>query len=377
MLESLHLTNVGPAREMKIELAPRLNLITGDNGLGKSFLLDVVWWALTRKWPHDLNRRLVSGYPARPRDRQKPASIRLQLRAKAKRIAYETSYDADEEAWLGKPGRPWNPGLVLYALADGSFAVWDPVRNYRKTQDSIQVQDRLRGYVFTPREVWDGLIVDLHRRPTRVCNGLIADWARWLEQRGDAAARMEELLGLLAPDNEGMGVGPLVRLSVYDARDYPSMRMLHDDAVPVVQASLGVRRVVAQAYMLLWSWIEHVRAAESFGESPTSQIVLIIDELESHLHPNWQRTILGAILQAAKLLYKHASIQLIAATHSSAVLASAEPFFDAERDSWFELTQERGNAALRKRPFVRDREPLGTPGPPAAPKVERSKKHER
>ncbi len=60
MLKSLRLKNVGPAPEM--ELAPRLNLITGDNGLGKSFLLDVAWWALTRRWPQELNDRLSSGY---------------------------------------------------------------------------------------------------------------------------------------------------------------------------------------------------------------------------------------------------------------------------------------------------------------------------
>jgi predicted ATPase len=45
MLESLHLKNVGPAPELRFEPAERLNLITGDNGLGKSFLLDVAWWA--------------------------------------------------------------------------------------------------------------------------------------------------------------------------------------------------------------------------------------------------------------------------------------------------------------------------------------------
>lgn len=44
---------------MEMELGTRLNLITGDNGLGKSFLLDVAWWALTRKWPHDLNPALT------------------------------------------------------------------------------------------------------------------------------------------------------------------------------------------------------------------------------------------------------------------------------------------------------------------------------
>ena len=50
MLERLELENVGPAPAMVLDLQRRLNLITGDNGLGKSFLLDVAWWALTRKW---------------------------------------------------------------------------------------------------------------------------------------------------------------------------------------------------------------------------------------------------------------------------------------------------------------------------------------
>jgi len=38
MLERLTLRDVGPIDELELELAPRLNLVTGDNGLGKSFL---------------------------------------------------------------------------------------------------------------------------------------------------------------------------------------------------------------------------------------------------------------------------------------------------------------------------------------------------
>src|SRR4051812_29392166 len=112
MLELLHLTNVGPAPEMKMELAPRLNLITGDNGLGKSFLLDVAWWALTRKWPQDLNANLTSGYAARPTDITKDATIGLVVESKSGRVEYESPYVPDEQAWKGKAGRPWNPGLV-------------------------------------------------------------------------------------------------------------------------------------------------------------------------------------------------------------------------------------------------------------------------
>ena len=75
MIESLRLRNVGPAPAMDTELAPRLNLITGDNGLGKSFLLDVIWWALTRRWPQEVNPHMNAGYAARPATPGEDATI--------------------------------------------------------------------------------------------------------------------------------------------------------------------------------------------------------------------------------------------------------------------------------------------------------------
>jgi hypothetical protein len=105
--------------------------------------------------------------------------------------------------------------------------------------------------------------------------------------------------------------------------------------------------------MLLWSWNEHVRAAELLGDTPTKQVVLLFDELESHLHPRWQRTILGSLLHVADSLHDDASVQLIAATHSPLILASAEPLFDSEKDAWFDLDLEWKNVILRKREFVR------------------------
>jgi DNA repair ATPase RecN len=50
MLEYLKLKNVALAPELQVNFAPRFNLIASDNGLGKSFLLDLAWWALTRTW---------------------------------------------------------------------------------------------------------------------------------------------------------------------------------------------------------------------------------------------------------------------------------------------------------------------------------------
>ncbi len=45
MIRKLALKDVGPARELKFSFAPRLNVLTGDNGLGKAFVLDVLWFA--------------------------------------------------------------------------------------------------------------------------------------------------------------------------------------------------------------------------------------------------------------------------------------------------------------------------------------------
>ncbi len=355
MIEQLHLENVGPSPKLTMDFAPRLNLITGDNGLGKSFLLDVAWWALTRKWPHDLNPLLTSGYPARPTDVKKPATIGFRVESKVKSVAYESTYVPRDEAWSGKSGRPWNPGLVIYAHADGGFSVWDPARNYWRRKGNVDVQERLPGYVFSAKEVWDGLVIEAGGKRAVACNGLLTDWASWVLEDGDNAEIMSELLSGFAPEGESLTVGPLVRLSVNDARNIPSIQTGYSPGVPIVHASSGVRRIVGLAYMLLWSWNEHGLAAQLLGEEPTSQVVMLFDEIESHLHPRWQRSILNSVLEIAKQLHTAATVQLIAATHSPLIMASAEPMFDAKKDAWFDLDLDRttGNVALEKRPFVR------------------------
>ena len=64
MIKHLKMSNIGPASKMELEFGKRLNLLTGDNGLGKSFLLDIAWWALTRRWPAEINPKLTAGKKA-------------------------------------------------------------------------------------------------------------------------------------------------------------------------------------------------------------------------------------------------------------------------------------------------------------------------
>ena len=354
MLERLELENVGPAPDMVLDLQRRLNLITGDNGLGKSFLLDAAWWALTRRWPRDLNPRLTSGYPARPRDIARPAKLRFALTTDAGNSkSFESRYSAQDESWTGQPGRPWSPGLVIHAHADGGFSVWDPARNYWKKKGKIDVQDRLPGYVFSPEEVWTGLVVPIQGKATKVCKGLLDDWSSWIRENGENARRMAEVVGTLTVRGEPCEVGPILRLSVDDAQDIPSIKTEYSNAVPIVHASSAVRRITGLAYMLAWSWSEHVRAATQLGVKVAGQVILLFDEIDAHLHPQWQRAIVPAILRVMDHLTNHDSgVQLIATTHSPLVLASVEPHFDEARDRLFHLDIRNGRVHLDVVPWA-------------------------
>jgi len=336
MLKTLHLNGVGPAPAMTLDFGERLNLITGDNGLGKSFLLDIIFWAMTRRWPGEVNKRLTSGRVALPRPSEL-GEISFSFAGKTATEQYTSRFDRQTQSWTGRPGRPANPGLVLYAMADGSFALWDPARNYWRTQAGTDVQERRSAYVFGPQEVWDGLVDE-----TGIfCNGLIRDVANWQREQGSAWHHFQYVLNKLSPSaDERLFMGKLTRISLDDARDMPTLAMPYGQDVPVVHASAGMRRILALAYLLVWAWEEHIKASELLARPSSNEVVFLVDEIESHLHPKWQFAVVQSLLDVVKDLSDEASVQLIVVTHSPQVMASLEPVFDASQDAWFDLDYE-------------------------------------
>jgi hypothetical protein len=325
MLHLLELRDVGPAPELSISLGSRINLITGDNGLGKTFLLEAAWWALTRTW---------AGYPLMPR-RGAEVDPRIEYRFDAKTGAkdYSAAYDFERLGWPLPKHRPADPGMVLFARVDGSFSVWDPARNYWKNAPSLGIEEpeRLAAYHFpTPQSVWDS---------GPFCNGLIRDWVSWQDKGGRAFTQLTAILGALSPSpSERLKPGVPVRIPD-DPRDIPTFETPYG-AVPILHAAAGIKRIAALAYLLTWTWQEHQRAVELKNKlSTTKQVIFLIDEIEAHLHPKWQRTILPAMLGVVQALglTDALQVQIIATTHSPLVLASLEPHFDAEQDSVFML----------------------------------------
>jgi hypothetical protein len=123
--------------------------------------------------------------------------------------------------------------------------------------------------------------------------------------------------------------------------------------VPLVLASAGMKRVISLAYLLVWAWQEHQRASVLLREPEADRVVFLIDEVESHLHPRWQRLFLPALLSAMNQLRSDVQVQVIATTHAPLVLASVEPEFDDVRDNLIHLIFDGTGVRIENQPWAK------------------------
>ncbi len=332
ILTYLEMDNVGPIDNLRLEPAQRLNLITGDNGLGKTFLLEIAWWALTGKW---------AGNPAYPNRKQQSAprgQIKYQVSGATIGKPQSVSYSAKRGEWPPPRNRATLSGLVVYARVDGSYAVWDPVgRQTKPEEEGILVFDR--------EQVWDG--------ENRRIEGLIRDWTKWQDNpdRFPYDTFLKVLARMSPPEMGPLVPGESVRLP-FDTREIPTIKHGYGE-VPIIHESAGVRHIITLAYLTVWAWNEHRIAAENFGLKSENRMVILVDEMEVHLHPRWQRIILPALLDVARLLSTTLDLQLLIATHSPLVLASAETIFDTSVDKLFHLSKSsNGKVTFSEVPFL-------------------------
>ena len=359
MLEYLEIENAGPADHLRLDLAPRLNLLTGDNGLGKSFLLDVIWWALVQKWPSDVNPKLMTGHLILPKDRAKEASLAFKETSKD---AVSKNFNRQNQNWT-HPHDYINSikqnHLTIYSQSDGSISIFDRSRNHQKFRENTRStfmsalpdfsQDVPYPYIFTPSEILSGAKFN----DIQICNGLIQDWSYWQREKDDNFTLLEKIIDILMKDNLDVEkIGNLVRVYVDDVRDIPSVKTSYGQ-IPITHASAGMRRILCLAYLLVWTWQEHIRASQLRDLPIAREIVFLIDELDVHLHPKWQRTIVKSLMKVMEVLAPEVKVQIIAATHSPLVMASVQPFFDPEQDAWFDLdlNRETGQVEVTKRPW--------------------------
>ena len=326
-LMAIEMSRVGPADKLRLDLGKRLTVIAGDNGLGKSFLLDVAWWAATGRW---------AGRPAMPFGREAADAARLsyELRTDAGRRTCYSRFEPRLQTWVHQRDYPQVPALYVYAGVDGTFSIED---DHQDETDEAPLN-------FTAREIWDG-------KPGRM-EGLVRDWVNWQLSSKVWFSVFERVLSHLSPSDLGTLQPAPPRRMPGDPRMIPIISHPYG-MTPVLYASAGVRRIMALAYVIVWAWQEHLLGSELRGVKPARRLLLLVDELDAHLHPFWQRTILPAILDIGKLLDKDLQTQIVVSTHSPFVLASLETRFDPSSDALYLLRLEDANVHLRREEFYK------------------------
>ena len=156
----LETAGIGPAASMNISFGDRLTIITGDNGLGKSFLLEVAWFALSGDWADSNSKALPTNFAS-----PKQPFIKFELSGDFGSKPQMVKYLKQPMDWEKPKTADAIPGLLIYARVDGSFAVWDPA-----TVGGASASKNTQ-LVFSREKIWDG-------EPGKI-EGLIRDWTKW------------------------------------------------------------------------------------------------------------------------------------------------------------------------------------------------------
>ena len=322
MLTNLNITNLGPSKELSFDFGSRLNFLTGDNGLGKSFVLDIVWWALTGAWPG-------ASRPMRPDDNQTESSKIAWLSASGREVSAQ--YDAKLSKWdVDKFSKSKNDGLVVYARMDGGFSI------HFSPTDRHWIPRQL-----SASEVWEG-----SRRGGKMqCEGFYRDVASWLQTDSPQGKMLRRAALALSPEKESMELIQPKRIYVDDTRLHPLLKMPYGE-VPVAECSAGMRRILALAYILTWACHEDAERSRLMKSPSTGGVTVIIDEIEAHLHPLWQRSIISALLKTIDDLNPGKPHQFHISTHAPLVLASLEPFYDETKDRLFHFKLDEDQRAV-------------------------------
>lgn len=290
--------------DAEVELDPRITVIIGENGAGKTTIAEAM---------ASLVHGDDEGLRAFPlRHGRERGSIELRDDAVGKRAAWWTREASGEE-------RRRLPDSML-VLAYG---------RYRRVEIPADVQALPGGLVvlgpewseeYTRARIKDDLTAIVRRRRTatlsRPDNHLLRDLGDYLlflhEHRGDPV--MDVTWDRLSKSLRELGEG-LEGIEVIEREDR-LVPVLRRRGLPLELRELsdGYQAILVIVFDLI------LRLMQSFpllSDPLTGPATVIIDEVDLHLHPRWQRAVVG---QLGRLF---SNAQFVLTTHSPAVIQGA------------------------------------------------------
>ncbi len=345
-INKLYLQNFRCYDDLEIDFDKKINVIVGENGKGKTAILDALAISL-EPYLHAFGCR---GRNMNDNDvrRIQEAGSAEQLRILRMKSKYPVTIKVEGE--LGDKVRVWQRQVKTYRGRTTSIHAKELAEYGKKLSDAVnnagdeKVILPVLAYYGTSRMWNDSKLlgrskkVDLPRNvgyeeclePSSSYNTFgqwfkyavlsAAEFARYVKETGKEDANPYENIlravrGAIITCLRSMGWSDIdysFALQNFVLR-HPEFGELTIDAL-----SDGARSVMSMAADLAYRM---VRLNPDLGSSAALETpgVVLIDEVDMHLHPSWQQTVLYDLQQAFP------QVQFIVTTHSPQVLSSVEP----------------------------------------------------
>jgi predicted ATP-binding protein involved in virulence len=306
-LARLRLENVGPFEDQTFEFNRRWNVLFGDNGVGKSSVLKAIAVALC-------------GQDARPHAEQlikadRPSStITLD-------VASEVSGVIEERRYITKLHRT-RTGADVESIPTRALEVenllsigFPPLRAMSDGRGSDSRMEEKAG----PDP---GDLLPLISGAPDIRLDKLKNWILDLENRRNASTDEVERASLSAALVEFFEVireltpGVELQLESIDIARKKVMVKTQDGVIPIDYVSQGTTSLIG------WIGVLWRRLLDMGGKQQSARAthaLVLIDEIDAHMHPKWQQTLPVDI----RRLFP--SLQVFATTHSPLIVPSLEP----------------------------------------------------
>jgi energy-coupling factor transporter ATP-binding protein EcfA2 len=302
-ISAVKLVNIGPFSEATLPIASEWTVILGNNGAGKSTLLRAIALVLAgtaaeaRPYARSLLKRgTKSGSVELTIDTlPQPVTYRAQLSLEGDRVNVTAAVSPLQAGAILAFGFSAVRGISDLGTAESETL---PDQRLPRVSDILPL---LRGGA-------DGRAQDL-RTWIRQNYSIQQDSSLPVQDRERARSRLDTLFSIV----DQMAPGFDLRFSRCHPTTGEILLSTSDGEIPLEYVSQGMSSMIGWTGTL----IQRLFEIQGDDDNPAdAHAILLIDEIDSHLHPEWQQRLVPTLRNS------FANLQVIATTHSALMVGS-------------------------------------------------------